>query len=391
MGVKEIKPGILAVGTQDPEREVFDELVPLSEGTSYNSYLVRGSEKTALIDTNEPEKEKEFLQNLKDAKLDKLDYVIANHAEQDHSGMLPKVLELYPGVKVVTNEKCKAFLIDLLHLQEGDFKVVADKEELSLGDKTLQFHITPWTHWPETMMTYLKEDKILFSCDLFGSHDACDELCVIDEDKTHGLGKLYYAEIMMPFRKQIAKYMDMIDEWGVEIICPSHGPVHDKPEFIMKSYRDWISDDVKNEVVVAYVSMHGSTKVMAEYLNEAIKKRGIETKFIDLGKAGAGEEAVAFVDAATVVIGTPTVLAGPHPSALTAAYLLKVLRPKTRFVGLFGSYGWGGQTENIIKGLLEGFPAEFIGSAITKGLPKEEDLKVLDELADKIAEKHKGL
>ena len=169
---REITKGIYWVGALDFDRRIFDELIPLPDGTSYNSYLIRGSEKTALIDTVDPTKEEDLILNLIKLGVERIDYVVINHAEQDHSGSLPMVLEMYPRAKVVTNEKCRDFLVSLLQIAPETVQVIKDGETLSLGDKTLQFFMTPWTHWPETQITYLQEDKILFPCDLFGFHIA---------------------------------------------------------------------------------------------------------------------------------------------------------------------------------------------------------------------------
>ena len=159
----EIKPGIFSVGSIDRDRRLFDELIPLPDGTSYNAYIIKGSEKTVLIDTVDPTKEQELIANLKKMGIEKIDYVISHHGEQDHSGTIPKVLEVYPDAKVVTNQKCKELLKILLLVPEEKFITVNDREIMSLGNKTLEFIFTPWVHWPETMVTYLMEDNILFS------------------------------------------------------------------------------------------------------------------------------------------------------------------------------------------------------------------------------------
>ena len=390
MAVRMIKPGIYSVGSIDWDRRLFDELIPLPDGTTYNAYLVNGGEKTALIDTVDPTKESELLTNLRKIEVEKIDYVIANHAEQDHSGAISSILSAYPDAKVVTNEKCKKFLIDLLHIQEDRFEVIEDGDEISLGDKTLKFFITPWVHWPETMVTYLIEDRILFSCDFFGSHLATSELFAEQGEELLRSAKRYYAEIMMPFRANIKKNMEKISSLDMEMIAPSHGPIYKNPDFIISAYEDWISDRVKNEVVVFYVSMHGSTENMVMHFVDLLMERGIPVKPFNLTKTDVGELAMALVDAATVIVGTPMVLTGPHPSALYAVYLLNILRPKTKFLSVIGSYGWGGKFVEIIKGLLTNVKAELLEPVVVRGCPKEEDLKDLERLADEILEKHEG-
>lgn len=388
MALQELKKGIYSVGAKDWDRRIFDELIPLPDGTSYNSYLIKGEKKTALIDTVDPEKKDELFTNLQKLKIEKIDYIIANHAEQDHSGSIPELLAKYPDARVVTNQKCKLFLKDLLYIQEKKFLVIKDGETLSLGDKTLEFIFTPWVHWPETMATYLREDKVLFSCDFFGSHFATSNLFVKDIPKVIEDAKRYYAEIMMPFRIPIRKNIEKIEAIDFEIIAPSHGPVYDKPEIIINAYKGWISDRVENEVVLPYVSMHGSTERMVSFFIDVLIEKGIKVRPFNLIKTDLGQLATALVDAATVVIATPTVLAGPHPAAVYAVSILNALKPKTKFASVIGSYGWGGRTVEIIKANLINLKLEFLLPVLIKGFPKEDDFLLLEKLAEEIYLKH---
>jgi len=384
-----LKPDIYTVGAIDWDARLFDRLIPLPDGTSYNSYLVRGSQKTALMDTVDPTKTQVLLDNLVDTGVDKIDYVIAHHAEQDHSGSLPDVLLIYPDAKVVTNPKCKQMLTDLLDIEDDRFITIEDGQDLSLGSKTLRFIYTPWVHWPETMCTYIPEDKLLFSCDFFGAHLATSRLFVDDEATVYESAKRYYAEIMMPFRKQINANIAKLNDLDIGMIAPSHGPVHQKPEFIMEAYKDWASDTPQNEVVVAYVSMHGSTGKMVSHLVEGLIKRGITVRQFELATVDIGKLAMALVDAATIVIGSPTVLVGPHPCAAYAAFLANALRPKTRFASIIGSYGWGGKAVEQLTGLMPNLKAEILEPVLAKGDPKGVDWPAIDRLADEILAKHK--
>jgi flavorubredoxin len=391
VAVHELKPGIYTVGANDWDRRLFDELIPLPDGTSYNSYLVKGSDKTAVIDAVDPPKSGEWISNIKKLGVGTIDYIISNHAEQDHSGAIPDLLAQFPGAKVVTNDKCKGFLENLLLIPAEKFITVKDGETLSLGDRTLEFIFTPWVHWPETLCTYLREDKILFSCDFFGSHLATSELFVKDAPKVIEDAKRYFAEIMMPFRVAIRKNVQKIEALDIAYIAPSHGPVHDKPGIIIDAYKDWISDRVENTVVLAYVSMHGSTGKMASYLSDVLIDRGIEVKLFNLTETDLGQLAMALVDAATIVLGTPTVLAGPHPAAVYAAALTNALKPKVKYATVFGSYGWGGQTVDIIKTNMKNLKVEFLEPVLTKGFPLEEDFRKLDQMADEITARHREL
>lgn len=391
MKENQIKKDIIYVGAIDAERRIFDELISLPEGTTYNSYLIKGSEKTVLIDSVDPSRKDVLFDNLSKAGIEKIDYIIAHHGEQDHSGSIPFLLEAYPMAKVVTNAKCKSELMDLLLIDEDSFIVIEDGHEMTIGNKTLRFIFTPWVHWPETMATYIPEDKILFSCDFFGSHLAMDKLYMDNPEDNYIRTKRYFAEIMSPFRSVIRKNLEKIADLDIEIIAPSHGPLHKGKDFIFDCYKDWASEDVKNEVLIAYISMHGSTEKIADYFIKALEKRKIKVNAFNLSDADAGDVAMALVDAATAVIGSPTVLAGTHPKALFAAFLVKALRPKTKFLSVIGSYGWGGKMVQQLSDMLGSVGAEILEPVIVKGFPKEADFKLLDSLADKILQKHTEL
>jgi len=208
MEARRITEGVYQLGAIDWDRRLFDSLIPLPDGTSYNAYLIEGSEKTALLDTVDPAMADVLFSQLEGVP--SIDYIVAHHAEQDHAGAIPDVLVKYPNAMVVTTPKGKGILMSLLlmsllHVAEGRFITVDDGETLPLGGKTLEFIHAPWVHWPETMLTYLREDKILFTCDFFGSHLATTDLYATDEARVYEAAKRYYAEIMMPFRQMIAK------------------------------------------------------------------------------------------------------------------------------------------------------------------------------------------
>jgi flavorubredoxin len=389
MKAREFVPGIFTVGFVDWDRRLFDSLIPLPDGTSYNSYLIKGSEKIALIDTVDRLYPQSLLDNLNSLGITRLDYVIANHAEPDHSGALPQVTARYPEAQIVCTDRCKGMLIDLFHLAPEKFKTVADHETISLGNRTLEFIYAPWVHWPETMLTYLKEEKILFPCDFFGSHIATSDLYVTDEGRVYEAAKRYYAEIMMPFRTNIQNNLQKIKDYEFKIIAPSHGPMYNKPEFILKAYQSWAYDEPRNEVVIPYVSMHGSTEKMVNYLVGALVARGVAVKQFNMPVSDIGKLAMALVDTGTIVIGTPTVLVGPHPAAVYAAVLANALRPKAKFASIIGSYGWGGKTVETIASLIPNLKVEIIPPVLCKGQPKETDYQALEKLAETIAQKHK--
>lgn len=391
MTARKLAEGIYWVGALDFDRRIFDELIPLPDGTSYNAYLIQGTEKTALIDTVDPAKEEDLIVNLIKLGIEQIDYIVINHAEQDHAGSLPMILEMYPRAKVVTNEKCRDMLVSLLQILPECVQVIKDGETLPLGGRTLRFLMTPWTHWPETQLTFIEEDRILFPCDLFGYHVASSELFITDEAEARRSAKRYYAEIMMPFRGSIKGYIEKVRALNPVLIAPSHGPLHRNPAFILDAYAEWVSDEVKNTVVLPYVSMHGSTRKMVDHLTDALIARGVEVKPFNLSRTDIGELAYALVDAATIVIATPTVLFGPHPQVVYTTYLANVLKPKVRYASVISSFGWGGKAAETIVKMLDHVKVDVLDTVVVKGMPDEAAFVALNRLADDIARKHKEL
>ncbi len=384
MGYKEIKEGIYWVGAIDWDRRIFDELVSTPHGTSYNAYLIK-DEKTVLIDTVEPYLQDILITNLKDAGVEKIDYIVSNHAEQDHSGTIPLLLEMYPEAKVITNPKCKELLIEHLDIDESKFITVSNKETISIGKRTLQFFYTPWVHWPETMSTYIPEENIIFTCDLFGAHLATSEIFSSENWAEVEIEvKRYYAEIMMPFRIHIRKYLELMRQLGVDMIAPSHGPVHNDTEKILSTYEQWVSDTVKDLVTIAYVSMHGSTYEAVRVLERELLRRNVDVKIYNLTKTDPGEFAMTLVDTATLVFATPTVLASAHPSIIYFAHLVRALRPKAKNLAIINSYGWGGMTIKQIEDILGILKLNKLPYVSFKGKINNETIQAITKLADEI-------
>lgn len=384
--MKQIIENVFFCGLPDKNRKLFDQLVPLPQGTTYNAYVVKGSEKVALIDTMYEKLRGEFVDMIAASGL-KIDYIISNHAEPDHSGSIGALLEKFPQAVVYASPKCAENLKNMLHIPEAKIKVVSEGEELPLGGKTLRFMITPWVHWPDTMFTYLVEDKLLFSCDFFGAHYTKNDLWA---DCTSGLAeaaKRYYAEIMMPFRNFCVKYLKMVKALEPKMILPSHGPVYDHPEFILNLYEDWTSERVAKKILLPYVSMYDNTREMVDYLENILQAEGVTVVKADLIEADEGEIAMELIDAAGVVFGTSMVLTGPHPKTVYAAYLINILRPKIKFYTVVGSFGWGGNLTAPVDAMFTLTKPEKLDGVIVKGKPRVEDFKALDNLANTLLQK----
>ncbi len=389
MGLKKIKDNVFWAGAVDWDRRLFDSLIPIPDGTSYNAYLIYGKDKTVLLDTVDPSMTGTLMQNLKDVQ--NIDFIVSHHAEQDHSGSLPAVLGKYSNAKVITSSKGKTMLMDHLHIPDDRIVTVEDGAKLELGGKTLEFIYTPWVHWPETMVSYLHEDKILFTCDLFGSHLSVSGLYCKEEWKVCEAAKRYYAEVMMPFRANIKKHLERLAKYSTEIIAPSHGPLYNNIDCIVKSHMQWVSDTVGNEVIIPYISMHNSTQLLVDYLTDALVAKDIRVERFDLTVTDLGKLAISLVDAATMVLGSPTVLTGAHPIVISAAFLANALRPKLKFASIISSYGWGGKMIEDIQKTIPNLKAQMLEPVLIKGKPDAQAYNAIDRLANDIAAKHQEL
>ncbi len=388
MNRRALCPNVDWLGSVDWDRRLFDALVTTPYGTSYNAYLVRGQDKTVLVDTVDPAKKGELFAQL--AQVEHIDAVVIQHVEQDHSGTLSDVLDRYPEASVLATPKAVSMIEDHLGVPADRVTSVEDGETFDLGGEQLEFLHTPWVHWPETLLTLIRNQKVLLTCDLFGSHLATSELFASGDSRAIPAAKRYFAEIMMPFSSAIRGYLDRLESgrYPIEMIAPSHGPVVDHPETILSAYREWSGEQPENLVVIPYVTMHGSTRRMVEHLVSALTDREIAVQPFDMTCTDLGDLAMSLVDARTVVFAAPAALVGPHPVMVSVAYVVGALRPKLRTAAVIGSYGWACQTEQRIQSLVKKPNLEWLSSVLIKGQPKKEDLEALDRLADEIADRH---
>jgi len=394
IGSKEIAPNVFWVGVKHHNRRLFDGLIPLPYGTSYNAYLIVGSEKTALIDTVNPGFERELLEKISE-RIDpaKIDYVIMNHAEPDHANAAKEVLAVAKNAKLVAGAKGKEAAMMYFDISAERIMVVDESSEIDLGGKTLKFVDAPWLHWPETIFTYLEEDKILFPCDFFGSHLAVGEFYADEygNENTLDMAKLYFAEIMMPFRKPGQAAIEKVKKLGPKMIAPSHGMIWREPKVILDEYTKWTGEKFQKKVMIAYVSMWGSTEKMVLALRNALVKKDITVRVFDIPNTEIGHIAKELVDTPVIVVGAPTVLGGVHPVAAYATMLVKAFRAPTKYAAVLTSYGWSGGAAKALQGILEGTRIEVLGVVEVKGPPKKAEFDKVLELADTIGEKLKSL
>jgi flavorubredoxin len=385
--IPEISEGIYWVGVKDWNRRMFDALIPLPQGTSYNAYLVKGEEKTALIDTVNPGFEEELSGKVSQiTSLADLDYLVMNHAEPDHSGTIPYIMRENKRLQLLTTGKGAKMAQVYYGVLEDRIKTVKDGDIVELGGKTLRFIDAPWLHWPETMFTYVPENKILFPCDFFGTHTAFG-LYDNEVQEIIPFAKRYFGEIMMPFRKMGGQALKKIDGLDLDIIAPSHGPIYKDPQRILEAYRRWTAGETGEKATVVYISMWNSTEAMIKTMVETLLSDGIEVSLYNLSASDIGDIAKDLVDSKAIVLGTPTVLGGMHPLGIYAAYLVKALRPPLKYGAVLGSYGWGGGAIRQALEILGPTKIEVVGTLEVKGPPSADDHQKIVQMGRQLSGK----
>ena len=387
--IAELSRDVYWVGIRDWNRRLFDALIPLPRGTTYNAYLVVGSQKKALIDTVNPGFEKEWIEKIaKVVDPSEVDYVVMNHAEPDHAGSIPHIMSINSKAKLVTTNRGAKMAQIYYKVPEERTKVVADGETIDLGGKTLRFIEAPMLHWPETMFTYLVEDEVLFPCDFFGAHvaeglydDQVEDLLVFAQK--------YFGEIMMPFRPNAQKGIEKIKDLPIKLIAPSHGPIHRNPQHILREYKKWANGETKQKAAIVYVTMWNNTEKMIKTIEDTLMSEGIEVAKHNMTVADLGDLAKDLVDSRAIILGTPTVLAGAHPLGMYAAYLAKALRPPAKFAVVLSSYGWGGGAIKHIQETLGPTKMEIVGALEINGPPTETDIDRIVEFGKILAKKIK--
>jgi flavorubredoxin len=380
MKARKIKEGIYWVGAIDWDVRNFHGYLT-QRGTSYNCYLII-DEKITLIDTVKATLENEMIKRISDVvDPSKINYVISNHVEMDHSGTLPKVMELAPKAMVFTSPNGEKGL-KAHYRKSWNYKVVKTGDSLSIGKRNLHFVLTPMVHWPDNMVSYMPEEKILFSNDAFGQHIASSErfddeypLDIILEE-----AKKYYANIVLPYSNQVQKALTEAGKLDIEIIANSHGLIWKKYiKEIIEEYKKWSLNTTVKKAIIIYDTMWKSTEIISYALREVFEEKGYKTYMGNLQHKHVSDIMTELIDAEYICIGSPTLNRNVMPSVAGFLTYMNGLAPKNRKAVAFGSYGWGGESIRFIKNWLEDSGSEVIDDIKIKYIPGEEDLKVLKE------------
>lgn len=376
-----IFPDIYWVGAIDWNvRNFHGHTYTTKRGTTYNAYLIL-DEKITLIDTVFRPFAGEMIEKIRQIiEPEKIDYIIANHVEIDHSGGLPEILKFCPKTKVFGTEKCKQGLYRHYY---GDlnFQVVKTGDKLKLGKRTLTFIEVPMIHWPDSMFSYLIEDQILLPNDAFGQHYATSERFddEVDESILMDEAAKYYANILWPLSPVILKKIEEIQKMNIPIkmIAPSHGIIWRKgPGRIIDAYLSWAKNETKEKVVVIYETMWGATEKMARKIVEGIIDSKVEVKLFDINQSDRTEVIKEMLDTKAYIVGSSTHDNGMLPTIAGFLEFLKGLKPKYRVAGVFGSYGWGGGAIKSIENILKQTGIEIVQAPLAiKYVPDENEIK----------------
>ncbi|MFQ5974821.1 MAG: FprA family A-type flavoprotein [Candidatus Hydrothermarchaeales archaeon] len=386
-----LKEGVYWVGAVDWNIRDFHGYA-LPNGTTYNAYLIV-DDKIALVDTVKNNFYGEMLGRIKEiVDPNEIDYVISNHVEMDHSGSLPMIMKDAPNAKIFATQKGREGLCDYYEC-DWPFTVVKTGDELSLGAKTLSFLEAPMLHWPDSMFTYIKEDRILLPNDAFGQHIASIQRFDDELDGAVELAAEYFANILMPFAPLVLKQLKKVQELGIEIdiIGPSHGIIwRDHPERIIEAYTKWGQGLTKEKALIIYDSMWGSTEMMAKAILEGVVSEGVEAGIYHLRKTEWSEIIEEVLDAKALIIGSPTLNRGMFPTVAGFLTYLKGLRPRNKMAAAFESYGWGGGASKDVNEMLHQMRLEVIEPALrVKFRPKEGAIEQCKDFGRDIAKRLK--
>ena len=387
--MKRITEGVCYIGVNDYETDLFEGLWPIPEGVSYNSYIVQG-EKTAIIDTVKIPFVDEFLTNIeKVTDYDKIDYIVLNHLEPDHSGSLLRLLEKAPQAVIVCSKKAKDMTEYLYKITEN-IVVVGEGDKLDLGGRELVFYMDPLVHWPETMITYDAKDNILFSCDAFGSYKALDVGIFDDEvnpDEYYEETIRYFSNIVAKYVKYVQKAMEKLTGLEIKIIAPAHGIVWRKdPKRIIDLYVDLSARKAQPGVAVIWGSMYGNTKKVVEHVVEGVKEAGVPVTVLEFSRHHLSYLLKESWKNKAVILGIPTYDGGPFLGASYYLHLMKRKNLRERIAGFFGSSMWSGRALHQAAEQLRELDWKIVEPLLEfRGSADEEVLAQAKELAKKIA------
>ena len=385
MSILKLKENIYSIGVRNPDLRVFDIIMNTKKGTTYNAYLIN-DEKIAVIDAVKDGYFDEYLNNIKEIIGDKkVDYIIVQHTELDHSGSLAKLISVYPEAKILATKAALMYCKDITNTEINGEVAPA---ELSLGATTLRFIPSPNLHWPDTMFTYAVEKNVLFTCDFLGCH-YCPKGSLMDECEEDYFDemKYYFDCIMGPFKKFVNMGLDKIKDLKLDIVAPSHGPLHVKDiEKYTDLYREWAKNQKPSEksVEIFYITAYGNTEKMANFISDRINAAGIKSKARDITSMDMNDIIDAIENASGILIGSPTINQDAVKPAWDVLSLVSAITNRGKAAGAFGSYGWSGEGVLMLTERLKSLKFKVVEEGLRfKFVPSKDDYTKAEEFVDK--------
>ncbi|SHJ31479.1 Flavorubredoxin [Malonomonas rubra DSM 5091] len=382
--------GVHWVGARHPDLKVFDDLFPTRNGTTYNSYLIQGTEKTALIDTVKERFSDEFFNKVSEhIDPSKVDIVVVNHTEPDHSGAVAHIIEKNPDVQIYCSKAGENFLKQLLNKPFNAVNV-NDGDEIDLGGKTLRFVIAPYLHWPDTIFTYLVEEEILFPCDAFGAHYCPEKLFDDEINEFYSDFHFYFDCLVRPFKDKVRDALKKCEGLPIKMVCPSHGPIRRSTgNFAIESYARWCAEPINDgrpKALMAVLSSHGNTRDMANVIATELKDQGVDVDMFALSDMRDDDYRDALEHADVLLIGTPTIQRDAPPHVWHALSLVSSVTPKSKLGAVFGSYGWSGEAVKMVEQRMTGLKYKLVAEGISfRFTPTKENMDVCRSFAEQVA------
>jgi anaerobic nitric oxide reductase flavorubredoxin len=393
-----VKPDIYWIGVNDRTTDLFEGLWSIEkEGVSYNSYLIQ-DEKTVVIDLTKELMQKDFLSQLASlTDITKIDYIVINHVEPDHSGAVVAIRKLAPQATILCSERARKMLDSFYGIQDG-VQTVVDGETLSLGKHTLQFFSTPNVHWPETMMTYEQSERILFSCDAFGGYGVISETIFDDEcsDLAYNESEAlrYFANILPNYSRMVLKAIDRLSSLQIDIVAPSHGLVWRKePARIIQNYKHWAEyaeNGGETRIAVIYGSMYGNTTRLMESVVAGVRQENVAVEAMDVARTELSYILPHLLSSRGILVSAPTYDGQMFPPMTAVLQMVQIKRMFNKKVARVGSYGWGGGANRTFETFLPELKWDLIDSLDFVGVPKPADLQNAVELGARFARAIKG-
>jgi len=395
-GVIPVRENVYWIGANDHETDLFESIWPLPRGVSYNSYIIV-DEKVALIDTVKSCYLNPYMEKIKSllGADKKIDYLVVNHMEPDHSGSIRDLRRAFPEMKIIGNSKTAEFIKDFYKIDQNVI-VIKDAESLELGKHKLKFFLTPMVHWPETMVTYEQTEEILFSCDAFGGFGALDDRIFDDEvDLAFYEDEIlrYYSNIVGRYSGMVQRAIKKLEGVDIAVIAPSHGPIwRTRPGEIVSLYNKWSKHETEQGITLVYASMYGNTRGMMEAISRSLAKEKIEkVRVHDISRTHISFVLVDIWRFSGMILGAPTYNTRLFPLMENLVCMLEEKMLKNRFLGIFGSYTWSGGGVKRLRDFAEGSNLDLVEPVVEfKCSPTDQDLAQATLLGKNMAQKILG-